>query len=872
METLLIDTLNMSISASVIALVVILLRFALKKSPRIFSYALWIFVMVRLLLPFSFESTFSIFGNFNLTTNRIGAPQFINYPASIEYPMKQPIEVSVETITPIIDSTDNSITNEPQPNDETINESHFNDKTSIITILPFVWIGGALVFYIVLVLQDIKLRKKLQFAICIGNNVYECEEIDIPFLFGIIKPKIYVPINLNESQLINIITHESVHMKRLDYLVKFIATIILGMHWFNPVMWLSYYFMCEDMEMSCDEAALRQLGLKEKRSYGKTLIDLSSKPFSTTLAFSENKTESRIKNLLNYKKPKVWFTIFAFLILFIFVLPLLSNPISYGQDYNRIKEAIEYQTKNEEIAYLFATNNGNIDERFTLAFTEQPNYQILITLSSINNNAKSYFLYDTVVNQVISTYFDVDSMMLSKSTVDVICKSANASYVDSVVFNKMYEEAMIYSNSNLNTIENITSIPEFSGSNLYYINVDRERILIQYNKSDGAVSYILYNEITKQVEKTSSNMDVGKERLLEICEMITEYNRQDVAHTGRCALLQNKELSCPNSMNFNVPENIKYIFPLIQGEMIPQDNGLYRITTSLEGKQPVMATNRGVIIEDGEDEYGYYYIIDHLGEEIYYGGLSDDLWLATNDQIHAAGQLIGFVDDGNLVYGGSTITNETQMYYLQEEKRINVLESSTSTYFISDEQFEEIQLLFIENNPYSEYSKRIPVVESSWARKGQRDDFSVTAQSNDSPTLILSQSPTEDYFYIDKAYLINNTRNNVSGNNSVEYTLIVNEGQLYSSPNNISLSFRVNDNQFFNGVYDIKTKTLTQTDVSTGFDSLNENLVNAIIDIIDGECQMVIRTDKKVNELVKKAIEIITKDENYSNYKLETLE
>lgn len=869
MDILFTDLLNMSISASVIAIVIIILRLALKKSPRIFSYALWVFVLIRLLLPVSFESSFSIFNNLNSMTNHVGAPQFVNYPTNRNIPLESTISgensLSNSKNENIVDNK-NFENNEQNPKPVELNKKEFNWKI----LIPVFWMIGSLVYYIVLVLQDIKLRNKLKFAIHLGGNVYECDEIDIPFLYGIVKPKIYVPPNLDETQLINIVTHESIHMKRYDYIVKFISTLVLGIHWFNPILWLSYYYMCEDMEMSCDEAALRILGMKRKKSYGKTLIDLSAKPFTTTLAFSENKTESRIKNLLNYKKPKVWFTILAFLIIFLFMIPLVSNPIAYGQDYNRIKETVAYETVENVKHYSFETNKKAIDNRYSLSFTEQPNYQLLITAISKSNDSRSYFLYDTVVDKVVSTYFDVDSDVLGKKTVDTICSTANNSYVDLVVFSKLYEEGINYSNSNDNVINAITSIPEFAGNDLHYINVDRERILIQYS-NNGVNGYVLYNEKTRLIEKTSTTLTIDKERLLEICEMIVEYNRQDVAFTKKCAVLENNKISCPNK-EYTIPENIKTIFPLIEGKIETKKNDIYTISTSLEGKQVVMAIGPGKVIDSGQDERGYYFIIDHEGNEVYYGGLTSDIWNQVGDSISSGSQLIGYIDTGLLYFGGPSINEEMTMYFVNQEKKINVIEKSEVSYFITDEQFAAIETLFKENNPYKEYNKSEIKVESMMARPGERKDIMVTAQVNDFPTLAINQSTSEDYFLIDKAYLFKNIENNVAGNHKVDYLISISEGQYWPTSDPIMVSFRVDDDKFFDGYYNFGSKTFYEGENTSTLSTFDENILAAIGKLIDNECQKIVKIDKKVNELVVEAIRIITENDNYTNYNLQTLE
>ena len=115
---------------------------------------------------------------------------------------------------------------------------------------------------------------------------------------------------MTESEKIYIIEHEKVHIKRKDYVTKIIAFLILIIHWFNPIMWISFILMTRDMEMSCDERVMKNLGEDIKTNYSYSLLNLAvnkGNTFNIPLSFSENNIKSRIENVLNYKKPKKWF-------------------------------------------------------------------------------------------------------------------------------------------------------------------------------------------------------------------------------------------------------------------------------------------------------------------------------------------------------------------------------------------------------------------------------------------------------------------------------------------------------------------------------------------------------------------------------------
>ena len=97
-------------------------------------------------------------------------------------------------------------------------------------------------------------------AVRTEDNVYECDGISSPFVFGILRPRIYVPCGMPRDQREMVVLHEKCHLKRKDHLVKLLSFVLLGIYWFHPLVWIGWRCMCGDMEMSCDEAVLKRLG------------------------------------------------------------------------------------------------------------------------------------------------------------------------------------------------------------------------------------------------------------------------------------------------------------------------------------------------------------------------------------------------------------------------------------------------------------------------------------------------------------------------------------------------------------------------------------------------------------------------------------
>ena len=196
-------------------------------------------------------------------------------------------------------------------------------------LVSILWMIGIQILIVYFIVSYIKTYSKIKTATLYNENVYESDQIDTAFVFGLIKPKIYIPVNLTESEKIYIIEHEKVHIKRKDYVTKIIAFLILIIHWFNPIMWISFILMTRDMEMSCDERVMKNLGEDIKTNYSYSLLNLAvnkGNTFNIPLSFSENNIKSRIENVLNYKKPKKWFILIIALAIVASTVFLISNP------------------------------------------------------------------------------------------------------------------------------------------------------------------------------------------------------------------------------------------------------------------------------------------------------------------------------------------------------------------------------------------------------------------------------------------------------------------------------------------------------------------------------------------------------------------
>lgn len=327
------NVINMSITASYVILFVIVVRQLFKKYPKIFAYMLWSVVLFRLISPLSFEGIFSL-----IPTNTNISQGIINVSSS---------QVSSgRTVTDLISNNVN------QPIDEVTTA---NSMQMLLFFGEVIWLMGIAILLSYSIFTAIKLYINLRNSTHVIDNIYEVNKIKTPFVFGIIRPRIYLPTKLSEREKEYIILHEQTHIKRYDHIVKPVYFLVTCVHWFNPFVWISFFLMGEDMELSCDESVIRQMGSNIKKEYSTSLLSLTASRRiigGCPIAFGESNIKSRIKNVLRYKKPSAFVGIVATLVVFALIYGLLTSP--------KIKDISESINNNENIINTDVTNYDKI--------------------------------------------------------------------------------------------------------------------------------------------------------------------------------------------------------------------------------------------------------------------------------------------------------------------------------------------------------------------------------------------------------------------------------------------------------------------------------------------------------------------------------
>lgn len=307
--------LTMSLTASIAAGVVMVLRLFLKKVPRWITCLLWAVVLLRMVCPVGVSLPVSLM------------PETVSSGAYIErvLPQQAPAAEAQATAPTPATTTQTPVTEKTTPVTPAAQQPTGPDRDTVLTIL---WAAGGIACLAWGAISYLRLRLRIADAILIEKNIYETDQIDSPFVCGFFRPRIYLPVSLAEPDRRYVLLHEQAHIRRRDYLTKPLAYVALCFHWFNPVLWLSYHLFGRDIETATDQAVIRSFGRTDTAGYAAALLHLGHKPSfpqAVPLAFGEENPKHRIRSVLSYKKPAFWVILIAVVACVVLGVLLLSN-------------------------------------------------------------------------------------------------------------------------------------------------------------------------------------------------------------------------------------------------------------------------------------------------------------------------------------------------------------------------------------------------------------------------------------------------------------------------------------------------------------------------------------------------------------------
>lgn len=306
--------LNNSITAGWLVLAILILRLIFSRTSRKLTCILWALVAFRLICPLSIESSFSVLPTVEPmnqeTFYQIADGAFDAIPAVSEENADRDMTALQELeLDPQTDST---------------------KQLDLLQVVSILWVVGFAGLIAYAIIGSIVIERRLSASLAVNSNIYSCDYIEEPFIFGVLRPRIYLPSCLKAEELPYVLAHEEAHLKRKDYLWKPLGYLLLSLYWFNPIAWIAYKVFCRDVEVACDEAVIQNLDTTGKAAYSRTLLKFSGPGalMVSPLAFGEKDVKHRIKNVLRYKKPGMWLTGLGVFGIAILAMCFLTNPVS----------------------------------------------------------------------------------------------------------------------------------------------------------------------------------------------------------------------------------------------------------------------------------------------------------------------------------------------------------------------------------------------------------------------------------------------------------------------------------------------------------------------------------------------------------------
>lgn len=317
MEALFVTLVNMSITASWLVLAIIGVRLVFRKTPKWILCLLWGLVALRLIFPFSLESALSLI------------PSTQTLPQEIVYTAQPEIHSGIEAVDSVVNPVLEENMTVPEPAVTSANPTQIWSF-----LLSVTWAAGCGCMLLYALVSYLLLKHRVAAAIPLEKGIKQSELVDSPFVLGLFRPVIYLPISISPKDLPYVVAHEQSHIRRGDHWWKPVGFVLLSVYWFNPVLWVAYILLCRDIEAACDERVIRDMGMEDRRAYSTALLNCSIRRKSIAacpLAFGEVGVKERIKSVMHYKKPGFWILLAALVVTIVVAVCFLTNPVAPQQ-------------------------------------------------------------------------------------------------------------------------------------------------------------------------------------------------------------------------------------------------------------------------------------------------------------------------------------------------------------------------------------------------------------------------------------------------------------------------------------------------------------------------------------------------------------
>ena len=539
--------LHNSIAVCVVILTVFAVRLFLRRAPKKYSYILWSIVGIYLLCPIRLSSPISIYSLINNVSDTflehhslpLNAKNFADKNKNYNEKNQKTKDSNKSKFDNVSSTNKNQKTKQNQNN--TAGTENISQSLTVTTT-AYIWFCGCIVLLVRNLFLIWRTKQTVLMAIRRKDNIYESECISTPFVLGIVRPKIYIPVNLSEQEREYILKHEQYHIRRKDQIIKICAYILCVIYWFQPLIWFAYFVMIRDMEMSCDEYVLKNSKSDIRAAYSTSLLKLATKTgdFNAGLpAFGESDIRKRVKNIMKFNAKKKWVSVVAAIAVVIVGVSCLTKA-AVKTDANKPDKIIAEKKigpDNNKMTY-----SDKIDNNIKAADTSNNEKAINnIKDADISKNEKAV---DNIKDNSTADETDMDSddiVPITKNiySIDKINKSGNPLAVSILkkvrqVFPKeVYQEMMWHGKMYLAEFKQgdiSCSITNKNKADNLYLDL--------YFNGDGTLESMLNQSTVRNAKKTDKNTEINK-----IVEFAKVFLNSDVIYTDNKNSKNNKKSS-----------------------------------------------------------------------------------------------------------------------------------------------------------------------------------------------------------------------------------------------------------------------------------------------------------------------------------------
>lgn len=524
--------LHNSIAVCVVILTVFAVRLFLRRAPKKYSYILWAIVGIYLLCPIRLSSPISIYSLLNNVSDTflehhslpLNAKNFADKNKTYNEKNQKTKDSNKSKFDNVSSTNKNQKTKQNQNN--TAGTENISQSLTVTTT-AYIWFCGCIVLLVRNLFLIWRTKQTVLMAIRRKDNIYESECISTPFVLGIVRPKIYIPVNLSEQEREYILKHEQYHIRRKDQIIKICAYILCVIYWFQPLIWFAYFVMIRDMEMSCDEYVLKNSKSDIRAAYSTSLLKLATKTedFNAGLpAFGESDIRKRVKNIMKFNAKKKWVSVVAAIAVVIVGVSCLTKAAvkTDANNPNKIIAEKKIGPDNNKMTY-----GDKIDNNIKAADTS--NNEKAINNIKDNSTADETDMDSDDIVPITKNIYSIDKINKSGNPLAVsILKKVRQVFPKEVYQEMMWHGKMYLAEFKQGDIS--CSITNKNKADNLYLDL--------YFNGDGTLESMLNQSTVRNVKKTDKNTEINK-----IVEFAKVFLNSDVIYTDNKNSKNNKKSS-----------------------------------------------------------------------------------------------------------------------------------------------------------------------------------------------------------------------------------------------------------------------------------------------------------------------------------------